>query len=322
MISEKIFIIILNRNQKKITQNCLSSLKKVTYSPVNIIVVDNGSTDNSVRFLSRDFPEVEYICLPSNQGVAGGRNRGIEYALRNDADFVCLLDNDTLVDPGFLDPMVLAMKQNDNITMVVPKIYILGKERIIQRAGCPSWKLFYLSSAHSILQGLWEKCGRNGIQNILDLSRGWGQEDHGQFDRDEEVSFSIGACQLIRSSVFNDVGILDENFNPYGSEDIDFCERLSIAGYKILYKHDSVIWHREESSFSDNYDRVFYNTSHILLLARKHLRGIPLALFYLDFLMLNTPLRVLDYYLLGHRHKLKGLSDALSINIIRRHWSI
>ncbi len=311
MIRDSVSIIILNWNQKDLTRRCLESVGRLRHEALHVIVVDNGSSDGSVEELSRDFPSVEFLPLGSNQGVAGGRNRGMERALERGDEYVLLLDNDTVADPGFLDPMLRRMRQDPGTAMTVPKIFELGEDRVIQRAGCPSWKLYYLSSVDPILQFAWERLGRHGHQHWWDLSRGWGQQDRGQFDRDEEIAFSIGACQMIRASALRAVGPLDERFNPYGGEDIDFCARLSEAGYRIVYVHDAVIWHRKESSFTDSYQRTYYNANHILLLARKHLRGLSRGLFWLDLGLLNLPLKMTSYAAQRQWEKLRGLTDAV-----------
>ena len=116
--------------------------------------------------------------------------------------------------------------------------------------------------------------------------------------------------------VFREIGLLDMDFCPYGSEDIDFCARLKKRGWKIKYIPDAICWHRSESSFSDSYNRSFYNMRNILLLARKHLNPFYFSFVFVpDFVFLTLPLIIIEGLLKRQKKRLKGVIRAIQWNI-------
>ncbi|MEY3643864.1 MAG: hypothetical protein RLZZ207_558, partial [Bacteroidota bacterium] len=118
----KVAIIIVNWNGYALTKACLESLKELQYSNFKLILVDNGSVDGSGEKLKSEFPEIELLTSPDNIGFTGGNNLGIQWALDHSFDQVLLLNNDTLVEPDFLDPLVSFLEQNPDYGAVQPKI--------------------------------------------------------------------------------------------------------------------------------------------------------------------------------------------------------
>src|SRR5579872_3284426 len=130
-----IFIILLNWNGKKDTLACLESLQKVRYSSFQTIVVDNGSTDDSVHAIRTRYPEISLIETGENLGFAGGNNCGIQYALEKGADFIFLLNNDTEVDPDILTSFVSACDNNPQIGILGAKLYLFDQRNQFDHFG-------------------------------------------------------------------------------------------------------------------------------------------------------------------------------------------
>jgi GT2 family glycosyltransferase len=196
-----------------------------------------------------------------------------------------------------------------------PKIYNYDKPNEIWRAGCTSWKWSYLHSGFRIINRFCSLLGKVPLKP-LDTIRGEGHSDKGQYDQIQNITFQIGCAQLIRVSAFEEVGLLDLDFSPYGSEDIDFCARLSKAGWKIKYIPNAICWHRSESNFVDNYYRNFINTRNILLLARKNLDPIYFAFLFLpDFVFFTMPLIIFEGLFFRQKDRLKGVLAGITWNL-------
>ncbi|MBI4596612.1 MAG: glycosyltransferase family 2 protein, partial [Candidatus Tectomicrobia bacterium] len=318
----RVNIVMLHWLHPERTARCLSSLNSQTYSNFEIVFINNSNKENKSfsRFCRMPF---NYIENSVNLGVAKGRNLGVQNALGKGADYILFLDSDTITHPDLLAELVHAAEARHMVGLVGPKIYQMKESpeiqnvpsskglkgigdtslhkisasgpKIIWRAGCPSWRLFYLHSLPYWLQFFWLLSGGKGAQKWLDLSRGEGEEDKGQYDRMEEMDFIIGCCQLIKREVFEKVGFLDEGFSPYGAEDIDFCFRVKEAGYGLLYAPGALLWHCRQSSFTEEFDRIFNNNCHILRLARKNLSPVYFwGLFVPDLLFCIIPMKMVD----------------------------
>ena len=131
----KIAIIVLNWNGKQDTLACLTSLMAIHYPVLDIILVDNGSTDGSVSVIKEQFPNVHCIELPSNVGFAAGNNAGIEYALNQNAQFFLLLNNDTVVAPDLLDHFMDAFAQHPQAGIIGARIYLFDKKDTLDHLG-------------------------------------------------------------------------------------------------------------------------------------------------------------------------------------------
>jgi len=306
--------IVLNWNDIHNTIRAINSLRIQT-TEIDILLIDNHSYLDVFTIISNQFPDIRILRTDENLGVAGGRNIGIKYALKNNYDYIFFMDNDAFADRKLIETFTRVANDHPDIAMLGSKIYLDSDCKVIWRAGCSSWKWTYLHSGFVIL---------NRFCNILrkrppawiDTGRGENQKDLGQFDTMEDIDFQIGCAQFIRASAFKEIGLLDMDFCPYGSEDIDFCARLKKRGCKIRYIPEAICWHRSESSFSDSYDRSFYNMRNILLLARKHLNPFYFSFVFIpDFIFLTLPLIIIEGLLKRQKNRLKGLLCAISWNI-------
>ena len=215
-----VYIIVLTWNGKSDTLECLESLQKIDHQNFKILVVDNASIDGTADSVRMCFPSIELIVNKENLRFAGGNNVGIHYALQHGAEYIVLLNNDTTVDIGFLKNLIGAVATDEHIGMAGPKIYYFNDPQRLWFAGgrIVWWKgaVFHI-----------------GIREI----------DHGQYDTQVETDYITGCCLLVRRSVIQSVGMLDERYYIYG-EDADWCVRASRAGFKLVYVPSSKIWHK------------------------------------------------------------------------------
>lgn len=215
-----VYIIVLTWNGKNDTLECLESLVKVNYSNYKILVIDNASIDGTNDAVKSKYPLVEYIYNSENLRYAGGNNIGIEYALKNNSDYVLLLNNDTIVEPNFLEHLINTAESDSSAGIVGPKIFYYNQPALIWYAGgkIDWWKGWIY---------------HNGIREM----------DSENFCQKTETDFITGCCMLIKRAVINKIGKLDEGYFIYG-EDVDFCIRAKRAEFKILFEPSAKIWHK------------------------------------------------------------------------------
>lgn len=233
---KKISLVTVNFNTDKDTLDLIESLKKVKTPDfsLEIIVVDNGSKDPGALDGLKD---VTLIKLAENTGFTGGYNTGMKKALENGADYILIINNDTIVDPQMISAMLEVFQKDDQIGLTVPKIYFAkGHEFHKDR-----YKKDELGKV------FWYAGGHTDWANIKSIHRGVDEVDHGQYDKTEEVTFATGCCMMFPREVLERVGLFDEKFFLY-YEDADLNERILRAGYKIYYVPDAVLFHVNASS--------------------------------------------------------------------------
>ncbi|OGG29206.1 hypothetical protein A3A63_01340, partial [Candidatus Gottesmanbacteria bacterium RIFCSPLOWO2_01_FULL_46_9] len=234
---QHLFVVILNWNGKKHTLSCLSSLAKIERKNVDlqIVVVDNGSTDDSVEAIGKKHPQVTVIPAGKNLGFTGGNNIGIAYSLRHHADFIWLLNNDTIVDRHALS--FLSAFDDPEVGACGSKIYFApGREYHSDR---------YKESERGRV--IWYAGGNIDWDNMLASHRGVDEVDHGQYDQHGETSFITGCSFVIRAHVVNRIGMLDDRYYLY-LEDLDWSLRIKQAGYTTMYWPSSIVWHANAGS--------------------------------------------------------------------------
>lgn len=258
-MKKKVSIILVTWNGKKQTLECLESLRSLkTPHDVQIIVVDNGSSDGTHEAVTSKFRSVVVLSLSSNLGFTGGNNVGIKQALGDGAEYVWLLNNDTQIDRNALS-LIDAFDDNE-VGIAGSKIYFAP--------GYEYHKEKYSMSERGKV--LWYAGGIIDWKNMYCFHRGVDQVDHGQYDRTEETPFVTGCSMMVKKEVFEKIGLLDEKFFAY-LEDLDFCLRAKQMGYKLLYVPQSIIWHNNAgSSAVGSQLHQFYMTRNRLLVGMQY----------------------------------------------------
>jgi GT2 family glycosyltransferase len=242
MTMPRVAIILLNWNGKDQTLDCLASLHQLTYPSFRVVLVDNASGDGSIQAVRSSFPDVELIENRENLGFAQGNNVGMECALR-DADYILLLNNDTVVAPSFLGFMIDAAEADPQIGMLGPTIYYYDHPQTIWSAGgAIDWK--------------------HGSTRMLHLN----EEDGGQLgSQPQPVDFVTGCALLVKAAVIRQVGLLDPRFFAY-YEETEWCVRTARAGFRILYVPQAAIWHKISAQARETSPLVqYYMTRNRLL---------------------------------------------------------
>lgn len=221
MSKPAVSIIILNYNGREDTLACLRSMEHLTYPNVQVIVVDNGSTDGSIEAIRVQHPRFKLIETGANLGFTGGNNVGIRHALEQGAEYIMLLNNDTVVAPDMLDVMVSVMEANSNIGVTGPMIYYYDQPETIWSAG-----------------------GRIDWTHGLTGMIGIDEEDKAQFGiAPRPVDFVTGCAILARRPVWEKVGLLDDKFFMY-YEETEWCVRARRAGFEIVHVPTAMVWHK------------------------------------------------------------------------------
>ncbi len=249
MTNPTVSIIVLNYNSREDTLDCLRSLEHLTYPSVQIIAVDNGSTDGSVPAIRAAYPNITLIDTGKNLGFTGGNNVGIKYALDHGADYVMLLNNDTIIAPDMIDLMIEPMENDPTIGVSGPTIYYYdAPDTIWSAGGVIDWK--------------------RGITSMVGLN----QEDKAQFGfKPIPVDFVTGCAILARRAVWEGVGLLDDKFFMY-YEETEWCVRATRAGYKIVHVPSAMMWHKISLEARATSPRTYYymTRNRLLFLSNTH----------------------------------------------------
>lgn len=215
-------VIIPAWNGSEHLEACLTALQTQTYSPLEVIVVDNASSDESADLVERLFPNVKLIINSQNLGFSGGCNTGLRVA---QGDILILLNQDTIVEPEWAGALVEVFEADLTI-------------------GIAGGKAFYPDDTIQHAGGYVDKQGSGHHY-------GHGEPDNGQFDQIRDVDFVTGATLAISRQAFNKIGPLDERFTPAYFEDVDWCYRAKLAGFRTVYVPNARLMHKEESRSTD-----------------------------------------------------------------------
>ncbi len=248
----RVSIVILNWNGKGYLEKFLPDVILHSQLPgVEIVVADNGSTDDSLEFLGQVHPHIRIIRLEENHGFSGGYNRAFEQL---DCTYFLLLNSDIEVTSGWLDPLLLCMEGDESVGACSPKIKDYNNKSHFEYAG----------AAGGFLDRFGYPFCRGRIFDHL-------EEDHGQYDDEIDVFWSTGACILIRSELYRQAGGLDEQFFAH-MEEIDLCWRLKRLGYRVRYVPRSTVYHVGGGTLNrGNPMKTFLNFRNNLLLLYKNL---------------------------------------------------
>ena len=217
-----VYIIIINWNGLDDTLECLDSIENIRYQNYNIIVIDNGSNNNQADIIKEKFPDIELIKNNKNEGFVIANNQGIEIALKENADYILLLNNDTTVKNDFLNILIEYAENDNNVGILNPKM------------------LYYNSNI------IWSMGGRISYLTGISISIGKTKQKD-QYNKKIEPDFASGCAMLIRREVLSKIGLLDPIYFAY-YEDADFSFRARKVGYTIKVIPESIIWHKKSAS--------------------------------------------------------------------------
>jgi hypothetical protein len=300
----QVIVIILNWNGKDDTIECLESLRQITYANHEILLVDNGSTDGSAAYFREKAPDLSILENGTNLGFAEGNNVGIRWALSRGADYVLLLNNDTVVDKNFLQELVDVTEKDRRIGFVGPKIYHYdynGRRDVISFAG----------AKFRIWRGQVHRFCANTV-------------DEGQCDSEREVDSIEGSCLLVRTDVIKKVGLLNSDYYLYW-EDTEWCIRGRNAGYKAVYVPGAKIWHKVGMRVSGKRDTAYYyGGRNRVLLVKQYATSWQLLLFLFTFLTFDVWSVILVSGLVRRKVSepiafIRGIKDALLNKPQARH---
>ncbi|MBI3218164.1 MAG: glycosyltransferase family 2 protein [Bacteroidetes bacterium] len=281
----EVAVVILNYNGKKFLQQFLPSV--INHSPnAEIIVADNGSTDDSITFLAKEFPSIRVIKSNQNLGFCGGYN----FALKQvDAKYYVLLNSDVEVTHGWIDPIVQLFESNPSIGAIQPKILSKLKPDEFEYAG----------AAGGMIDSLGYPFCRGRIFDHM-------EKEQGQYNDVVPVFWATGACHFVRASLYHQLGGLDEDYFAH-MEEIDFCWRLQRAGHQVYYHGASTVYHVGGGTLSSSSPRkTYFNFRNGLSLVFKHLPLVQL--------LWKLPLRLLLDWVAASKFLLQpSMPDALAV---------
>jgi hypothetical protein len=271
---------------REILLRCLRSVWGSSTEELEVILVDNGSTDGSTEVAAGLFPLLKILRPGKNLGYAGGCNLGIAAA---QGEFILLLNDDAEVTPGFLRPLVERMAHDSSIAVCQPKVRSIRHPERFDYAGAAGGYLDVLG--FPFCRGrLFDHC----------------EDDHGQYDSFQEIFWASGACCLVRAKVLNEVGLLDESFFAH-MEEIDLQWRMHRAGYRIMAIPASLIRHDAGSTLGpDTPQKVYLNHRNSLIMLLKNQE--------LSRLLVTLPARItLDLVAMVYRALRGELLNALAV---------
>ncbi|GAB4412298.1 MAG: glycosyltransferase family 2 protein [Anaerolineae bacterium] len=237
-------IIIPHYNGAHYLTTCFNALRAQTYPHLEIILADNGSTDESVALTRRDFPEVKILELGQNLGLTGAINRAIAQA---QGEVIVPLNNDTEVAPGWAQALVDALCAHPEAGMIACKMLLFDRRDTLHSAG--------------------DGFGINGIP----INRGVWQKDTGQFDHDTYIFGGCGGAVAYRRAMLDDIGLFDEDLFMY-LEDVDLNWRAQLAGYRVVFAPQAVVYHHL-SATGGGVIASYYTGRNTLFVLAKNLPG-------------------------------------------------
>jgi len=245
--TQKVSFIMLHLNQEEATRECIKSLLNLSYNNVEIILVDNGSADGSGMRLSNEFPSVIFTRNEQNLGFAEGNNVGMRLALLRGADYVVLLNNDTVVEQDFVQPLLHHAASDPTI-------------------GVQSCKIYYYADPKK----LWYAGGLLHVDKAEGYHIGYLEEDSGKYNILQDTEFATGCMMFLSRKALEDVGLLEKSYFIY-FEDSDWSIRARRLGYRVIYNPRAKLLHKVSLSTSvDSPFYLYFMTRNKILFVRKH----------------------------------------------------
>nr|WP_298994670.1 glycosyltransferase family 2 protein [uncultured Allomuricauda sp.] len=288
-------IITINYNESDVTLDLLESARNLTYPNYEIIVVDNASPNDNPDVIKEKYPEIRLIKSSENLGFAGGNNLGVKEAK---GEYLLFINNDTIVPPNFIQPLVETLQTDEKIGMVSPKIKFHWNPTLIQYAGYTPMNKW----------------------TIRNNSIGYHQKDNGDFDEPKETQSIHGAAMMVPKRVVDEVGMMTEIYFLY-YEEHDWAEMVKRAGYKIYYQPKTHILHKESVStgkFSPL--KTYYISRNRILFARRNFKPLSLGISLLFQCFVSIPKNTLQFLVKREFAHLRAFWRAITWNLRNKAW--
>lgn len=301
----KVFIIILNWNRAQDTIDCLKSVSGLRTEgwELSVLVVDNASIDDSVKKIKNAKINIEFEVIENkrNLGFAGGNNVGIKYALKNGADYILLLNNDTYLDENLLVCLIKAVGKHKDGGAFSPKIYFAK--------GYEFHKNRYRKS--ELGKVIWAAGGNIDWDNVYGKNRGVDEVDRGQYDKLQKVDFATGACVLYRPEALRKAGVFDPRYFMY-LEDVELGVRMARRGWGTYYVPEAILWHKvaQSSGVGSRLNDYFITRNRMVF-------GMKYASLRAKFALLREALRFL---VSGRTWQRNGIIDYFIENLYEGSW--
>ena len=274
---KRVTIITVNFNQPLLTRQFLDSVAACnTYPSVEIIVVDNGSSENHIPGWQSSYPEVRFIRSEQNLGFGGGNNLAIREA---NGEYLFLVNNDTEFSAGLIESLASVLDTNPKVGAISPKILYFDKPDIIQYAGFTKMNM---------------STGRNSCIGQM-------EQDRGQYDNSTgPTGFIHGAAMMVRKDAVKKAGLMSELFFLY-YEEMDWCEKIRKAGFEIWVEPKAKIYHKESMSVGKNsLLKEYFMCRNRILFIRRNAPWFSRIIFFAHFLLLVSPRNLITYLLSGN----------------------
>ncbi len=234
----RLSVVILNWNGRRHLERYLPSVVAHTEGDAEVVVADNGSTDDSLQWLRLNYPDVRVIRLDRNYGFAGGYNRALKEV---ESEYVLLLNSDVEVTAGWWQPLVEVLDTEGDVAAVAPKLLADMERTKFEYAGAAGGFIDYLG---------YPFCRGRILSNV--------EEDRGQYDNRRDIFWASGAAMCCRREVFESLGGFDEDFFAH-MEEIDLQWRMQLAGWRIVVEPKSVVYHLGGGTLPASSRKIFLN---------------------------------------------------------------
>jgi len=306
----KVSVIILSWNVKKDTLHTIKSLLKSRVSDfrLDILVVDNGSTDGSPTAIAKLFKKTgekkdvttKLIRLKTNLGFAEGNNIGMTDALRNGANYVILLNDDTQVDTNTISNLLKEARKHKEAGAISPKIYF-----------AKGYEFHNKYKSEDLGRVIWYAGGDIDWDNVYGSNHGVDSVDREQFDKVRQTDFTTGCCVIFPRQVLEKVGLYDEKYFAY-LEDADLSQRIREAGWKVLYSPKAHLWHKvaQSSGIGSELNDYFLTRNRMLF-------GMHYARLRTKLALLRESFKLL---MMGRKWQKVGIRDFYLMRFGRGSW--
>lgn len=285
-----ISIITVNYNNAHITADLLRSVLRLEYSNIEVIVVDNDSSENPTEELKKIIPSAQIILSEKNLGFAGGNNLGIKAAK---GDYLFFVNNDTELSPQIFDGLLEIFEDYPDAGVVSPKFHYFYAPGTIEFAGYNAINAF---------------TGRNSMV-------GCRTKDEGQYDAIAKTNYAHGGGMMVSRKVIDEVGLMPEVYFLY-YEEFDWCEQIKRKGYSIYYQYKSLIYHKESMSVGKKSTlKTFYLNRNRILFMRRNLKGLSFLGFAFYYTFFTLPKNTASYLFKKETDHLKAFWKGLIWNL-------